>query len=191
VNGKGYAVLCLLLAGIRIASAQNAADHAASWQLYQDSVVAGKTGKPFLPEATVLTTTDGRQINGTSWRHNTFVYCGMYGCAACKRELPVILELAAENQETDFLYLTHDGPESRSLEFEELLGKGYMLPANFAIVQLSIEEMKRLHIFLGYPAKYFLDQKGIVRYFRWGGESMKKTKEEVAAIYNAVLHADK
>lgn len=184
---RRYILAGLCMAGITAAYGQTAEANARKWKRYQDSVTDSKLGKPFLSE-TRFTCTDGRQIDFAQADKTTFACFGMNGCAPCRRELPALVNLAARHPELDFIYITHDDATKREAEFEAALGKAYQLPANFSQLQLPIDEMKRLHIYLGYPAKYILDRQGIVRYFRWGGESMNKTKEEVEQIYEAAIN---
>jgi thiol-disulfide isomerase/thioredoxin len=146
-----------------------------------------KTGKP-VGLSGVYHSADGKTIDFSNMKRPAFVYYGFYGCHPCMHELPVFMECAANFPDVDFVYITYDKAAVRQKELAELGKKNFKPGSNYYVIEMHDEDIYRSRMTWGYPTKYFVDDKGIVRFVQCGGnpsEPPSDIKKRFADIIRA------
>ena len=149
---------------------------------------AGKrTGLPFAMTG-IYTSSDGKKIDFDHLQRYTFVFFGFYGCHPCEKELPVLIDFAADYPEADFVYVTFDRKDIREREFKEA-GKPNFIPTkNYYILEVPQDSIEARKLTMGYPTKYLLRKDGIVAFARVG--SFRGTPADVRNAMRALIQQD-
>jgi len=149
------------------ASAQNAgtAKKVDSYEAYMDSIsnlVVGKKFPDFLAEFKDVPIKSNKDLENKV----VFVNFWFANCMPCMAEMKGLNELYEKlKANPDFLFF------SISFDPDTIVQKvTERFAIRYPVTRMSRDETKRLNFQNGYPTSFILDRKGIIRFFKLGGD---------------------
>ena len=154
------------------------------YEVYLKSQRLKYQGKQF-PEFVVKTSDTGYFSNVNLNNKVVFINFWFKSCAPCIAEIDAFNELFNKlKSNPDFLFLSLTFDSDSTIK---KVAATYNIEYN--IFHIDRAECYRLNFKNGFPTSFILDRKGLIRFYRTGGqiEKEKSTKEVMTQIYPEIL----